>query len=35
VRRIGIGMQEADCDGLDAVIDQAAHRCAHFVRVEG
>jgi hypothetical protein len=34
VRRIGIGMQEADRDRLDPVIDQPAHRGAHLVRVE-
>ena len=34
VRRIGIGVQEADRDRLDAVIDEPAHRGAHLVRIE-
>ena len=34
VRRIGVGVQEADRDRLDAVIDQLAHRRAHLVGIE-
>ena len=34
VCRIGIGVQEADRDGLDAVIDELAHSRAHFAGIE-
>ena len=34
VRRIGVGMQEADRDRLDSVIHEPAHRRAHRIGIE-